>query len=627
MIRFKSIILVVGILLLFCRTALAEKIVIDFEDSDIDVLADDVYQADTPFYPGVIIKTIDNASGDITGWPVVVRASEPVDCPDLVIPDPQGTIGGFDSRYCGTGNTTWNYPTHSGYNSLRDSPEPRDDQGNLVQPRRQYGFLISFDYPVRDISLWLADWGDYFPNPDTVETFPSYIKLIGYDANGDEVSTAESPAPKLNQTDSSRDATKSNGIVGVSFGGTDIWSVEVRFMGKVDPGVAIDDITFTIDIPGGGQPPVTDAGPNLAISSEDQNGTVICGTATDPDDDPLTYRWVEGVSELCTWQDVGPGSDACLDLSNVSGFIIGEHTLTLEVSDGQATSRDDMILIVENAAPTVAPTGSGVYEITDPVTLGGQVSDFDGDALTYDWLEGQTSLFTGLVQAIFGGDAVDLPQHTVYPDLGAHTLTLRVTDGINNPVVADIAVEVIDTVAPTLAPVPDKGILWPPNHKMVDITIEANAGDNSGGPVTLTAAVTSNEPEDGLGDGDKYPDWSDLEIDSETGVISLQLRAERSGSGDGRVYTVTIMATDESGNSSSADVKIIVPHDMRKKANQIHATHFYSATGPGLPLNETGCYVCHADGQLQCQGAPLFADGKFLADTTVCDPCHAAGVP
>ena len=313
-------------------------------------------------------------------------------------------------------------------------------------------------------------------------------------------------------------------------------------------------------------PPVANAGDNLGIASQDQNITVIQGTATDPDNDPLTYRWLEGEEELSTWSDVGENGEACLDLSLVQGFSIGDHYLTLEVNDGQATSTDKMILTVNNSAPHPAPTGGGTYQIGDPVTLGGQVSDFDGDPVSYDWLEGENLLFSGQVQTNYGGDPVYLPEHTMpYLSLGTHTITLRVNDGINEPVASDILIEVIDTIAPTLAPVPDKTILWPPNHNMVDIKILANASDNSGGSVSLSAAVSSNEPEDGLGDGDMAPDWTEPVINQDTGEITLQLRAERSGSGDGRVYTITITATDDSGNSSTAAVKIIVPHDKRKK--------------------------------------------------------------
>lgn len=130
----------------------------------------------------------------------------------------------------------------------------------------------------------------------------------------------------------------------------------------------------------------------------------------------------------------------------------------------------------------------------------------------------------------------------------------------------DVVVQVINGVEPTIEPVADKSILWPPNHKWVSISIVANAVDNSGLPVTLTAVVTSNEPVDGLGRGDKAPDWTEPIIDQENGVIHLDLRAERSGRGNGREYSVTIIAEDVFGNSSVAIVKIIVPHDKGGRA-------------------------------------------------------------
>ena len=69
---------------------------------------------------------------------------------------------------------------------------------------------------------------------------------------------------------------------------------------------------------------------------------------------------------------------------------------------------------------------------------------------------------------------------------------------------------------------------------------------------------------------------------------------------------------------------------------QSHATHFVSDKGPHMLLNEIGCYECHADGRLQCQGPPiLFADSTIvdgvvvvpqsLETTSVCDTCHSPG--
>ncbi len=119
----------------------------------------------------------------------------------------------------------------------------------------------------------------------------------------------------------------------------------------------------------------------------------------------------------------------------------------------------------------------------------------------------------------------------------------------------------LDTTPPTITSASaNPQVLWPPNQKMVDVTIVANASDNSGRPVALTAVVSSNEPQD-----DAAGDWTQPKIDQNTGIISLQLLADRSGKGSGRVYTITITATDSSGNSSTADVKIIVPHDQSKK--------------------------------------------------------------
>jgi hypothetical protein len=254
-----------------------------------------------------------------------------------------------------------------------------------------------------------------------------------------------------------------------------------------------------------------------------------------------------------------------LDLSNIL-FGVGTYTLTLEVSDGQAGSSDDMVLTVQNSAPHAAPGGGGVYEINAPVELIGDVSDFDGDLLDYKWLEGTSVICSGTIQASAGGTPVKLPScFTSSLSLGIHIISLEVSDPINLPDKQDITVIIKDSSAPTISPVASGYIMWPPNHIMVNIAINANAVDNSGLPVTLTASVASNEPIDGLGDGDMGPDWTTPIIDQNTGRIDLQLRRERSGSGTGRVYTITITAADSSGNTSTAYVNITVPHDMARK--------------------------------------------------------------
>jgi len=68
-------------------------------------------------------------------------------------------------------------------------------------------------------------------------------------------------------------------------------------------------------------------------------------------------------------------------------------------------------------------------------------------------------------------------------------------------------------------------------------------------------SATSSEPDNGLGDCDTA---NDIVINA-SGTISL--RAERSGTGPGRVYSITYQATDIAGNSTTASATVTVPHN------------------------------------------------------------------
>ena len=76
-------------------------------------------------------------------------------------------------------------------------------------------------------------------------------------------------------------------------------------------------------------------------------------------------------------------------------------------------------------------------------------------------------------------------------------------------------------------------------------------------PFCRVVSVASNEPENGTGDGNTAPDWEIV------GDLAVRLRAERSGRGQGRVYTLTVRCTDDSGNSAERDVEVRVAHDRR----------------------------------------------------------------
>jgi hypothetical protein len=92
---------------------------------------------------------------------------------------------------------------------------------------------------------------------------------------------------------------------------------------------------------------------------------------------------------------------------------------------------------------------------------------------------------------------------------------------------------------------------------MVPVSVTAETSDICDAePICRIISIVSNEPVDGLGDGDTAPDW---EI---TGVLSVNLRAERSGTGKGRIYTLTVKCTDASGNITETNTKVTVPHNQ-----------------------------------------------------------------
>jgi hypothetical protein len=231
----------------------------------------------------------------------------------------------------------------------------------------------------------------------------------------------------------------------------------------------------------------------------------------------------------------------------------------------------DLLPLVKNTPPSVNPTGAGVYELGSSVTLGGAVADNDGDLLAWTWRKADgTVLFSGTVQAPTGGAPVDLPSRSVATSslgLGVHALTIEVDDGQRqDPVICEVLIEVKDTTKPVLAPTTSLGMLWPPDHRLVAVTIDAHASDNDGAP-TLTATVTSNEADDGLGDGDTANDIQNVVVDQTTGRITVQLRAERSGRSAGRVYTITLTATDRTGNISITSLTVLVPRSKGQGGN------------------------------------------------------------
>src|SRR4051812_29816226 len=117
-----------------------------------------------------------------------------------------------------------------------------------------------------------------------------------------------------------------------------------------------------------------------------------------------------------------------------------------------------------------------------------------------------------------------------------------------------------DTTPPTFTRLtPSTATLWPPNHQMVPITMSAVTRDLVGVVSTKIVSATSSEADNGLGDGDTA---NDIQI---TGKLSVSLRAERSGKGSGRTYTITVETSDAAGNTTRKTTTVTVPKSQGKK--------------------------------------------------------------
>jgi hypothetical protein len=103
---------------------------------------------------------------------------------------------------------------------------------------------------------------------------------------------------------------------------------------------------------------------------------------------------------------------------------------------------------------------------------------------------------------------------------------------------------------------PNIGELWPPNHKFVTVSVGGVTAPG-GAPVTVTISqVFQDEPTNALGDGNTCPDAVG------TGKSAVSVRAERSGTADGRVYHLRFTAASGSGAACQGEVTVCVPHDQ-----------------------------------------------------------------
>jgi DNA-binding beta-propeller fold protein YncE len=187
--------------------------------------------------------------------------------------------------------------------------------------------------------------------------------------------------------------------------------------------------------------------------------------------------------------------------------------------------------VVVRLAATDNPGGSGVarihYALTGAQEGAGVV---EGDVVSVPvTAEGETTISYFGVDA--AGNTEESRQHVVRLDWTAPDMTCA--------------------VAPNL--------LWPPNHELMPVTVSVVVRDGLSGPggFALTGSGSS-EPDAHAEDGDASGDIQGFAPD--TPDASGWLRAERLGSGSGRLYTLAYTGRDLAGNTASCAATVSVPH-------------------------------------------------------------------
>jgi hypothetical protein len=178
-----------------------------------------------------------------------------------------------------------------------------------------------------------------------------------------------------------------------------------------------------------------------------------------------------------------------------------------------------------------------------------------------------------------------------------HDIVINANDSNGMRDTVTESVTVADTSPPTVTIANDgsgfAGTQWPPNHNYVSHTLAdcvAQVVDQCDGTLDINTVgqivrITSNEPENSPGDGNTC---ADAVI---TGPSSFQLRSERSGRGQGRVYTVDFTVGDDAQNTATHSCSFQVPHDQSGAPAVATAPVYCVGTNCGsLSGNSASCH-------------------------------------
>jgi hypothetical protein len=268
---------------------------------------------------------------------------------------------------------------------------------------------------------------------------------------------------------------------------------------------------------------------------------------------PFTFVWKKGATVLNNG-DLG-GRVTITNGTNtstlsISGTVVADaDTYTVEATGSCNTASQSATLTVNATTTTTDPADQTVCQGTDAhfSTTAGGTGPF-----SYAWtLDGNP----------VGGNSPSVTIPTGSLSAGNHTVQITTTGACNSA--TQTATLTVNNGTPTITLSSTSATMWPPNHQYQTFNVTdfvASASSSCDASVDINDVViqkvSSDEPEENPAGADGNT-LNDIVIAAN--CKSVQLRRERDGNLNGRVYTITFKVTDSFGNSTTATVKVNVP--------------------------------------------------------------------
>jgi hypothetical protein len=288
-------------------------------------------------------------------------------------------------------------------------------------------------------------------------------------------------------------------------------------------------------------------------------------TATDPADQTVCQGDIAAFSTTATGTDLHyawtvDGSPFNGDSSSINvptgSLTPGAHTIGLTVTGSCGTVTHSATLTVNAQTATTDPADQSVCQGTDATfsTTASGTGPF-----SYAWT----------VDGVpFGGNTPSITVPTGSLATGAHSVVVTTTGTCGSAVQS--ATLTVNASTPVITLSSSTATMWPPNHQyqtfnLTDFVSGASSSCDTSVDINdvVIQSVSSDEPEDNPfgADGNTL---NDIVIAPD--CKSVQLRSERDGNLNGRVYTIIFKVTDSFGNTATATVKISVPKNNNSTA-------------------------------------------------------------